>query len=101
MKEEKWTFFTNYSHILFYVYTHPELPMREIALKVGITERAVQNIIRDLIQAGILSIEKVGRNNRYNVNKDIPLRHPIESHRSISDLLEFINNRKGGADGSS
>ena len=101
MKEEKWTFFTNHSHILFYVYSHPELTMREIALKVGITERAVQNIIKDLIQADILSIEKVGRNNRYKVNKYIPLRHAIESHRSISDLLEFISNSKGGANGSS
>ncbi len=101
MSRTGWTFFTNHSHVLFYIYFHPELPMREIALKVGITERAVQNIVKDLIQEGALSIEKVGRNNSYRVNRDIPLRHPIESHRTISDLLDFIRRQEGGADGSS
>lgn len=99
MSKSRWTFFTNHSHVLFHINTYPELPMREIALKVGITERAVQNIVSDLIQAGALSIEKIGRNNKYMVNGDIPLRHPIESHRTISDLLIFISN--GGVNGSS
>jgi predicted transcriptional regulator len=75
--------------------------MREIALKVGITERAVQNIVKDLIQGGALSIEKMGRKNSYRVNGDIALRHPIESHRTLSDLLDFISMHEGVPDGSS
>jgi DNA-binding MarR family transcriptional regulator len=89
-KNHAWTFFTNHSHVLFYIYFHPELPMRDIAGKVGITERAVHTIIRDLEEVGVITISKVGRNNRYEVNREISLRHPIESHRNISDLLDFI-----------
>lgn len=86
----KWTFFTNHSHVLFYIYFHPELPMRDIAEKVGITERAVHRIIRDLNEVGVITVTKQGRRNSYRVNRDIPLRHQIESHKKISDLLDFI-----------
>ncbi|MGM0431864.1 MAG: winged helix-turn-helix transcriptional regulator [Spirochaetota bacterium] len=86
----RWTFFTNHSHVLFYIYFHPELPMRDIAGKVGITERAVHTIIKDLEEVGVITVTKIGRNNTYEVNRNIPLRHQIESHRTISDLLDII-----------
>ncbi len=89
-RNHAWTFFTNHSHVLFYIYFHPELPMRDIAGKVGITERAVHTIIKDLEEVGVITVNKVGRNNRYEVNREISLRHQIESHRKISDLLNFI-----------
>ena len=87
-----WTFFTNHAHVLFYIYFHPEMPMRNIGMKVGITERAVIRIIKELEEAGAVSIDKAGRTNKYTVNKDISLRHPIESERTIGDLLTLIKN---------
>ena len=93
--KKKWTFFTNHSHTLFYIYSNPDLPMRAIATKVGITERAIHTIINDLLEIGAISIQKTGRTNSYIVNGDIPLRHQIESHRNISDLLEFIGPLEG------
>lgn len=65
--------------------------LREVAIKVGITERAVQRIIADLEEAGVIRKEKVGRQNHYLINADQPLRHPIESHKMISDLLELLS----------
>ena len=88
--EKKWTFFTNHSHVLFYLYFHPELPMKDISINVGITERAVHRIIKELEAVGVLEIKKNGRRNSYRVNRDIALRHPIESHRNVGELLEFI-----------
>jgi predicted transcriptional regulator len=93
----KWTFFTNHSHVLFYIYFHPELPMRDIAEKVGITERAVHSIIKDLEDEGVITVTKHGRRNSYEVNRDIPLRHQIESHKNISDLLTFIGVSEGAS----
>lgn len=87
---KSWTFFTNHSHVLFYLHVHPDMPMRDIALHVGITERAVQRIIKDLAHIGVLTVRKVGRKNSYTVNSEVPLRHPIESHRTVGDLLAFI-----------
>ena len=87
---KSWTFFTNHSHVLFYLHFHSDMPMRDIALHVGITERAVQRIIKDLSDNGVLTVRKVGRKNSYSVNSGVPLRHSIESHRTVGDLLAFI-----------
>lgn len=65
--------------------------LREVAAIVGLTERAVQRIIGDLEEAGVLERERVGRQNHYRIIEDQPLRHPVESHRTIGDLLRLIN----------
>jgi DNA-binding Lrp family transcriptional regulator len=65
--------------------------LREVAERVGITERAVQRIIADLEQGGFLHREKVGRQNRYSIRPDRPLRHSIEAHRTIGDLMKILD----------
>ena len=89
-----WTFLTNHAHVLAVLHSDPEKVLREVAVEVGITERAVQRIIQDLEEGGFIEIEKVGRQNRYHVLPDKPLRHPLESHRNIGDLLRLITNPK-------
>lgn len=64
--------------------------LREVALQVGITERAVQRIIADLEEGGFIEREKVGRQNRYRLITDRALRHPVESHCTIGDLIELV-----------
>ena len=86
----RWTFLTNHSHVLVLIHANPDVVLRQVALDVGITERAVQRIIQDLESAGFIERERVGRRNRYEVLVDQPLRHPIESHRNIGDLLDLI-----------
>ncbi len=86
----KWTFLTNHSHVLILLHTNPELVLRQVAIQVGITERAVQRIVQDLEADSYIERERVGRRNHYRVNLDAPLRHPIESHRKIGDLLTLI-----------
>jgi len=58
----------------------------------GITERGVQKIVADLVHEGYLTRERVGRRNRYTVNPDIALRHPLESHQSVGELLAAVAN---------
>lgn len=87
----RWTFLTNHSHVLILLQAEPELVLREVATRVGITERAVQRVVQDLEEGGFIRRERVGRHNRYEVLADIPLRHPIESHRNIGDLLKMIS----------
>ena len=86
----KWTFLTNHAHVLTVLDSDPGLVLREVALRVGITERAVQRIVVDLEESGFLERERVGRRNQYKVLKNRPLRHPIEAHRKIGDLLKLI-----------
>jgi hypothetical protein len=86
-----WTFLTNHTHVLMLLWQNPSLVLREVALHVGITERAVQRIIADLEAGGFIDREKIGRQNRYRIRADHPLRHPIEAHRTIGELLALIN----------
>jgi DNA-binding transcriptional ArsR family regulator len=86
----RWTFLTNHSHVLILLAQNPSLVLREVAARVGITERAVQRIVADLEEAGVVERERVGRQNHYRVQTDLPLRHPIEAHRTIRDLVGII-----------
>jgi DNA-binding MarR family transcriptional regulator len=88
-----WTFLTNHAHVLILLAREGALVLREVAQRVGITERAVQRIIRDLELGGYLQRERVGRKNTYKINPRKPLRHPIENHRTIGDLLALIEQR--------
>ena len=85
-----WTFLTNHAHVLIVLDGQPGLVLREVADRVGITERAVQRIVQDLEEEGFVRREKIGRKNHYEVLRDKALRHPIESHRQIGDLLNLI-----------
>lgn len=85
-----WTFLTNHAHVLIALHTEPDLVLREVAIRVGITERAVQRIVQDLEDEGFIRRQKVGRKNQYEVRTKEALRHPIESHRKIGDLLNLI-----------
>lgn len=87
----QWTFLTNHSHVLVLLHRNPSQVLREVALQVGITERAVQRIIADLEAGGIIEREKIGRRNHYQIQTDRPLRHPIESECTIGDLLSLLS----------
>ncbi len=82
-----WTFLTNHAHVLLCLAANPEARMRDVAGQVGITERAVQHIVRDLAEAGVVERTRDGRRNRYTLHPELPLRHPIEAHRRVADLV--------------
>lgn len=94
--EPGWTFLTNHAHVLLCLAQEPDARMRDVAARVGITERAVQRIIVDLEEAGYLERERSGRRNRYQIREDLPLRHPIERHKNISSLLSLVLEEEPG-----
>jgi len=85
-----WTFLTNHGHVLLAVARDPDARLREIAVRVGITERAAQLIVSDLEVAGYLSKQRVGRRNRYVLHPGQPFRHPAEADRPVDDLLAIF-----------
>lgn len=86
-----WHFLTNHSHVLLTLFRDPDLRQRDIAQQVGITEGAVQRILHDLETEGYISRAKIGRRNHYTVNTDLPLRHPLECHHKVADLLTTLH----------
>lgn len=85
-----WTFLSNHAHVLLCIAREPEIRLRDVATRVGITERAVQRIVADLEAGGYLTRTRAGRRNRYEVHADRPLRHPVEAHREVRGLVELI-----------
>ena len=86
-----WTFLSNHAHVLVCVAAEPEIRLRDIALRVGITERSASSIVSDLEAGGYLTRTKVGRNNSYRLHRARPLRHPLEHHRKIGELLALLS----------
>ncbi|WP_104177996.1 MarR family transcriptional regulator [Cryobacterium sp. Y50] len=85
-----WTFLTNHAHVLLCVFQDPSMRLRDIAVEVGITERAAQRIIAELVADGYLTRQRDGRRNSYQLYPDLPLRHPLERHHHIGELLRAV-----------
>ena len=85
-----WTFLSNHGHVLLCIAQEPEIRLRDVADRVGITERAVQRIVADLEDAGYLSRAREGRRNHYELHTDRPFRHPVVAHRDVSLLLRLF-----------
>lgn len=88
-----WTFLSNHAHVLFCIAAWPDIRIRDIALRVFITERAVQRIVVDLERGGYLKRERVGRQNQYRLEPRRHLRHPLEHHVEIGRLLSVLQPR--------
>lgn len=85
-----WTFFSNHGHVLVCLARDGRARLRDVAQDVGITERAVQKIVKDLQEAGFITVRKQGRCNRYRINRRKALRHGLESHCTVGKLLALV-----------
>lgn len=96
-----WTFLSNHAHVLICLARQPDWRLRDVAERVGITERAVQAIVTDLEHHGALTRTREGRRNHYEIHLDAPLRHAVEEHRTIGDLLGLVGvpRRRSNASG--
>lgn len=85
-----WTFLTNHGHVLVTIARDPDIRVEDIARDVGITLRAAQRIVSDLVEAGYVERTKVGRRNRYQVHGELPLRHQVERTHRVGALLALL-----------
>ena len=85
-----WTIFSNHGHVLVCLSRDSEARLRDVAADVGLTERAVQKIVRDLQECGMISVSKHGRRNRYRIDHKMTLRHDLENNCTVGALLGLI-----------
>ena len=91
--DHEWRFVTNHAHVLEYIATDPTARLRDIAATVGITERTAAQIVSDLEDAGYLTKTREGRRNVYEVQDELPLRHPQHRHHTVGELIRFLEDR--------
>ena len=88
-----WTFVSNHFLVLLCIAEDNTMRLADVAQRVGVTERAVQSIVSDLVEAGYLTRARVGRRNRYEIAGEMPLRHLETQHRQLGELLELLKAR--------
>jgi DNA-binding IclR family transcriptional regulator len=89
-EQKTWTFLTNHAQVLLCLAETPDIRLREVAERVGITERATQRILAELVEAGYVTAERVGRRNRYTVDRDHAMRHSAQLGYEIDALLKAL-----------
>ena len=87
---KSWRFLSNHTQVLLCIQRDPNVRYRDIAETVGITERAAQRIVADLIESGYVESERIGRRNHYRVNTDIAMRHPAQDGHDVGELLRLL-----------
>jgi predicted transcriptional regulator len=86
-----WTFLTNHAQVLLCLADTPDIRLRDVAERVGITERATQRILAELIDGGYVKAERVGRRNRYTVDRQHAMRHSAQFGHEVGALLEALS----------
>ena len=89
-----WVFLTNHAHVLLCIARDPNSRTRDIAEQVGITERAAQRIVSELIAEGYLTRTKRGRRNHYEINRHGHLRSAAFNDFEIGPLLDVLNTER-------
>lgn len=88
--DTSWTFMTNHAHVMLCLRTDPTLRVRDLADRVGITERAAHRILTQLMRSGYIAKERNGRRNRYRLDLDRPMRHPLERSVPVRNLIDAV-----------
>ena len=92
-----WTFLSNHGHVLVALARDPDARTRDVAGAVGITERAVQQIVADLVELGYVQKEKVGRRNRYRVSRTTHFRHDLEAGVTLGAFVDLVMRHQGSS----
>jgi predicted ArsR family transcriptional regulator len=93
---QEWTFVTNPGLVLLCIADDPDVRIEEMAERVGISPRAVQAILADLVDAGYVTRTRRGRRNHYEINRTKPLRHDETKHRQVGELLNLLSSQHEG-----
>jgi DNA-binding MarR family transcriptional regulator len=91
-----WRFFTNHTQVLLCIARDDDVRLRDVAEEVGITERAAQRIVADLVEAGFVERKKIGRRNHYSIERRAKMRHPAQVNQEIGELLDLLGSTEPG-----
>lgn len=87
---KKWTFLSHHAHVLIALDRDSDTKIDELSKILGVTPRSVVNVLNDLVDGGYLTKSKVGRRNRYSINKLARLRHATSGEKKVGDLISSL-----------
>jgi predicted transcriptional regulator len=89
-----WTFVTNHAVVLSFIARYPMITGHELALEVGISERAIRRIIAELYEGGYIEKGKEGRRVRYKVKPHVHMKHITQRNKAVGHLLKVISAKR-------
>ena len=98
-----WALLTNHGRLLIAIENEPGLRVRDMAERLGLSERGIALILRDLREAGYVNSRREGRRVFYSVVADKPLRRDSLRHRTVGELLgllaeaDAVTHKRGGS----
>ena len=84
------SFLTNHGLTLLCIAEDPRARLRDIASAVGITERAAQRIVSDLVASGYVEREREGRRNSYTVAAHLQIELPNQRDVDLGSLVQVL-----------
>ena len=90
MSAASWTFLTNHARVLLCIAHDPGIRLRDIAIRLDVTERSAYGIVTDLTQAGYIVKQKDGRRNRYQIQTHLPLPESTNQERTVGEVLALL-----------
>ena len=91
---KKWNFITNHGLVLLYVSRNPQCTMRDMAAALGVTERSIQRVLKDLEAEGYITWQSTGRGNIYEINHTRELKHELTKDSIVRDLLSLLGDKQ-------
>ena len=90
---KRWNFITNHGLVLLYVSRNPQCTMREMANALGVTERSIQRVLKDLESEGYVTWQGTGKGNIYQINHTRGLKHELTRDSVVGDLLDLLGQK--------
>lgn len=87
---DAWTLLTGHGHVLVAIAKDPQARIRDLSQEAGLTERAIQTILRDLETAGYITRRRTGNRTTYTVHADRGFRHQSQEGLPIGPFLRLL-----------
>jgi DNA-binding MarR family transcriptional regulator len=85
-----WDLMSSHGITLLFIARHPEATMAQVSRRTGLTERRIYQIIRDLQEARLFSVERHGRRNIYKLNPETHLHEPMLPQMTLGHFLRLF-----------
>ena len=90
----EWNFITNHGLVLLYASRNPQCTMREMAVALGVTERSIHRVLKDLETEGYVTWQTTGKGNIYKINHARELKHELTKDSLVRDLLSLLGDKE-------
>ncbi|MGD2058042.1 MAG: winged helix-turn-helix transcriptional regulator [Anaerolineales bacterium] len=82
---------SNHGAVLSILYQESDVTARIVGERLGITERTVRRILKDLEAGGYITRQRRGRTNTYRVHLELSLRRPDQHGVTVGELLRIMH----------